>query len=143
MEIINETFKIDIYGFSGRAVNKDYVRTAFGLMDKMWQAVKTNNLKNKGLNVFVYEEDEQVFAGVELNDIPEQSIGLERKSITLTRYAYYKHIGSYNLIKQAGEKMRDELKNKGLDVTFPYVEIYGHWTSEESKLETELLMSLK
>ena len=143
MEIINENFILDIYGFSGRAVNKDYFRTAFGLMDKMWQTVKTNNLKNKGLNVFVYEEDEKVFAGVELIDVPEQNIGLERKSITLTRYAYFKHIGSYNLIKQAGEKMRDELKNKGLEVVFPYIEIYGHWTSDESKLETELLMCLK
>lgn len=143
MEIINENFNLDIYGFSGRAVNKDYVGTAFGLMDKMWQAVKTNNLKNKGLNVFVYEEDEKVFAGVELIDVSEQSIGLERKSITLTKYAYFKHIGSYNLIKQAGGKMRDELKNKGLEVAFPYIEIYGHWTSDESKLETELLMCLK
>ena len=143
MEIINESFNLDIYGFSGIAVNKDYVRTAFKLMDKMWQAVKTNNLKNKGLNVFVYEEDEKVFAGVELNDIPEQSIGLERKSITLSKYAYYKHIGSYNLIKQVGQNMRDELKNNGLETCLPYIEIYGHWTDDESKLETELLMCLK
>jgi hypothetical protein len=41
------TIKLDIYGFSGTAINKDYAGTAFKLMDKMWQAVKSNNLKNK------------------------------------------------------------------------------------------------
>ena len=143
MKIINEIFNLDIYGFSGLAVNKDYVGTAFKLMDRMWQTVKANNLKNKGLNIIVYEQDEKVFAGVELFDIPGQSTGLELKSIALTKYAYHKHIGSYNLIKQAGQNMRDELNNKGLDFTYPYIEIYGHWSNDESKLETELLICLK
>src|SRR6476660_7712233 len=110
VEVINENLMLDIYGFSGIAVNKDYVGTAFKLMDKMWQIVKSNNLKNKGLNIWVYEQNEKVFAGVELNDIPEHGIGLEQKSITLTKYAYYKHVGSYNLIKQVGQNMSDELK---------------------------------
>ncbi len=143
MKIINENFHIDIYGFSGIAANKDYVGTAFKLMDKMWQVVKSHNLKNKGLNIFVYEEGEKVFAGIELNDIPEDNAGLERKSITLTKYAYHKHIGSYGLIKNAGQNMRDEIKNKGLETCLPYIEIYGHWSNDESKLETELLMCLK
>ena len=143
MKIINEIFNLDIYGFSGLAVNKDYVGTAFKLMDRMWQTVKANNLKNKGLNIIVYEQDEKVFAGVELFDNPGQSTGLELKSIALTKYAYHKHIGPYNLIKQAGQNMRDELNNKGLDFTYPYIEIYGHWSNDESKLETELLICLK
>ena len=143
VEVINKNLMLDIYGFSGIAVNKDYVGTAFKLMDKMWQTVKSNNLKNKGLNIWVYEQNEKVFAGVELNDIPEHGIGLEQKSITLTKYAYYKHVGSYNLIKQVGQNMSDELKSKGFETIFPYIEIYGHWTNDETKLETELLMCLK
>lgn len=143
VEIINKNLMLGIYGFSGIAVNKDYAETAFKLMDKMWQTVKSNNIKNKGINIWVYEENEKVFAGVELNDIPEPNNGLQQKSITLTKYAYYKHIGSYNLIKQVGQNMRDELRSKGLETIFPYIEIYGHWTSDETKLETELLMCLK
>jgi effector-binding domain-containing protein len=143
MEIINESLNLNIYGFSGIAVDKDYVGTAFKLMGKMWEIVKSNDLKNKGLNIFVYEQNDKVFAGVELNDIPEPGTGLELKTITLTKYAYYKHIGPYNLIKRAGQTMRDELNAKGLEVALPYIEIYGHWTSDESKLETELLMNLK
>ena len=143
LEIINDPLRLNIYGFSGTAVNKDYSGTAFKLMDKMWQTVKLNNLKNKGLNIWVYEQDEKVFAGVELNDIPNHNTELQQKSITLTKYAYYKHIGSYNLIKQVGQSMRDELKSNGFETQLPYIEIYGHWTNDETKLETELLMRLK
>ena len=143
LEIINTSLSLNIYGFSGIAVNKDYTGTAFKLMDKMWQIVKSKNIKNKGLNIWVYEEDQRVFAGVELTDILNQDTGLEEKSITLLKYAYYKHIGPYQLIRQAGQKMTGELKEKGYETILPYIEIYGHWTNDETKLETGLLMSIK
>ena len=142
MEIVSANFNLDLYGFSGIATDNDYTGSAFRLMDKMWRTVKSNNLGNRGLNIFVYEPEEKVFAGVELYDIPEHSTGLEQKSITLNKYAYHKHVGSYSLIRKVGQNMRDELKNEGFVVTLPYIEIYGHWTSDESKLETELLMCL-
>ena len=143
VEIINEAFRLNIYGFSGIAINKDYAGTAFRLMDKMWQVVKSNSLKNKGLNVWVYEPNEKVFAGVELTDIPKHDTGLEQKTLSLLKYAYHKHVGPYNLIKQTGQIMIDELKKKGFETDLPYIEIYGHWTNDETKLETELLMCLK
>ena len=143
LEIINKALRLDIYGFSGIAINEDYAGTAFRLMDRMWQIVKSNNLKNKGLNIWVYEQDQRVFAGVELIDNPGQVTGLEQKSITLLKYAHFKHIGPYNLIKQAGQNMTDELKKNGYETILPYIEIYGHWTNDETKLETDLLMSLK
>jgi effector-binding domain-containing protein len=139
----NETLRLDIYGFSGIAINKDFSGTAFRLMDKLWQSVKSNNLINKGLNIWVYEQDQCVFAGVELNEIPVHDTGLEQKIITLVKYASYKHIGPYNLIKRAGQKMTDELKSKGHETILPYIEIYGHRTNDETKLETTLLISLK
>lgn len=143
VEVINKNLRLHIYGFSGTAANKDYAGTAFKLMNKMWQAVKSNHLKNKGLNIWVYEQEEKVFAGVELDDIPKTDIGLEQKTILLTNYALYKHIGSYNLIKQAGQNMREELMSKGYEITFPYIEIYGYWKKDENKPETELLMCIK
>jgi len=143
VEIINKPFILHIYGFSGVAVNKDYAGTAFKLMDKMWQVVRSETLKNKGLNVWLYEAGEKVFAGVELNDIPNQDTRLEQKNLSFSKYAYYKHVGPYNLIKQMGQIMRNELKKKGFEACLPYIEIYGHWTNDETKLETELLMCLK
>src|SRR6266511_1694231 len=143
VEIINKPFRLDIYGFSGAAINKDYAGTAFKLMDKMWQSVKENSLKDKGLNIWIYEPNEVVFAGVELEETPRQEIGLEQKSITLVKYAYCKHIGPYNLIKQTGKAMKDELRRRGYETDLPYIEIYGHWINDETKTEAELLMCLK
>ena len=77
VEIINKNFTLDIYGFSAIAVNKDYSGTAFKLMDKMWQTIKTKELKSKGINIWVYETNEKVFAGVELYDSPNHDTGLE------------------------------------------------------------------
>ena len=142
VEIINKNLALNIYGFSGIALNKDYAGTAFKLMDKMWQIVKSAGLKNKGINIWVYEPGEKVFAGVQLIDTPGDNTALEQKRINLVKYAYYKHIGPYNLIKKVGLNMQTELMNRGFEVVLPYVEIYGHWTNDEAKLETELLMSI-
>jgi effector-binding domain-containing protein len=143
VDIVEKNLRLDIYGFSGVAVNKDYSGTAFRLMDKMWQTVKTKELKNKGINIWVYEPNEKVFAGVELYDSSNRDTGLEHKAVDLPRYAYYKHVGPYSLLKKAGQNMIAELKTQGFDTILPYIEIYGHWTNDETKLETELLMCLK
>ena len=143
IDIITTDLRLTMFGFSGTAINKDYVGKVFELMDKMWQAVKSNGLENKGKNIWVYEPDDKVFAGVEVDDTPQQDTGMEQKNIHLSRYAYYKHIGPYQLIKQSGEYMTGELKNRGFEIISPYIEIYGHWTNDESKLETELIMAIK
>ncbi|HEV7781305.1 MAG TPA: hypothetical protein VGO58_08560 [Chitinophagaceae bacterium] len=93
VEIIKQNLTLDIYGLSGTAVNKEYAGTAFKLMDRMWQTVKAKDLKNKGINIWVYEANEKIFAGVELYDSPGPDTGLEHKTVDLPKYAWYKHIG--------------------------------------------------
>ena len=95
------------------------------------------------MNIWVYEPGDKVFAGVELDNSADSEYGLEVMKINIEKYAYYKHIGSYNLIKQAGRNMTNELNKQGYEIVLPYIEIYGHWASDESKLETELIMCLK
>lgn len=143
IEINNPELKLDVRGYSGTAINKNYIATGFSLMDKTWQTIRLNNLKHKGLNIWIYEPDEKVFAGVELEDNSKDDTGLEKKSIALVNYARYKHIGPYDKIKKAGENMKNELKSRGFEIEFPYIEIYGHWNNDETKLETELIMALK
>lgn len=143
IEIIAEKLQMDIYGLGGIATNKDYAGTAFRLSGKMWELVKANNLKSKGKNIWVYDSDDKVFAGVELDNSAGDNYGLEKISLRLVKYAYFKHIGPYNRIKHTGQNMTNELTRLGYEVKLPYVEIYGHWTRGETKLETELLMCLK
>jgi predicted transcriptional regulator YdeE len=109
----------------------------------MWKVVKGDSLKNKGLNIWVYDEDNTLFAGVELNEIPGEETGLEQKHIELLKYASYKHYGPYEQTTNATQIMMDELKQMGLETGWPYIEIYGHQNADESKPETELLVSIK
>jgi effector-binding domain-containing protein len=144
IEIITKSFQLDVHGFGSTATNKDYTATAFKLSGKMWEIIKAHKIKNKGMNIWVYETGDSVFAGVELENPPGiKNDWLEEKKINLEKYAYYKHIGPYNLIKQTGQEMTNELTRQGFEVILPYIEIYGHWTADETKSETELLMCLK
>jgi hypothetical protein len=54
IEIIDKPFTVELYGFSGVAVNRNFGETGMRLMNKMWGLVKSNQLKNKGVNVWVY-----------------------------------------------------------------------------------------
>jgi hypothetical protein len=144
VEVISEPLELNIHGFSATAAGKDYTGTAFSLSGRMWQVVKAHGLKNEGKNILVYEDHDRVFAGVKLLEDTDAHVhGLEPKLIRLEQYAYHKHIGPYGLIRQAGQAMRKELDGMGLAVMLPYLEIYGHWDQDESRLETELIMCLK
>jgi hypothetical protein len=122
VEIIDRPLTFILHGFSGIASNKDYAGTAFKLMSRLWQIVKSNNLKNKGFNIWVYEENEIVFAGVELIGVPKQHTVLEQKNITLLKYALYKHICPYHQIGKSVQQMTNELKSMGFETSLPYIE---------------------
>lgn len=141
IDIITEGLTLNLFGLQAIAINKDYAGTAFKLMGSVWQMVKEQGLKHKGKNIWVYEPEEKVFVGLELMEVPSDT-PLTQKEIRLNKYAYHKHFGPYHLIKTAGQNMVNELRAKGFETCLPYVEIYGHWTNDESKLETELFMSL-
>ena len=95
VEIINEPLTIELYGFGGVAANRNYGETGMRLMNKMWGLVKSNHLKNKGVNIWVYE-NQNMFTGVELYEPLENNPGLEFKKVTLLKYARCKHIGPYH-----------------------------------------------
>lgn len=144
IEIISNHLPLTIYGIGAVAVNKDYTGTAFKASGRMWDIIKMNGIKNKGRNIWVYEEGDKVFAGVELeeNTVPGNAL-LDKKELRLGKHAYYKHIGPYNRIKETGKAMTAQLIQQGFEVVLPSIEIYGHWTNDETKLETELLMCVK
>jgi hypothetical protein len=142
MYIIRENFHLELYGVSGVAVDQNWGKTGMGLMDTMWKEVKGRLLDNKGINVWVYEPGSKMFAGVELLAPPPADTFLESKKISLPKYLYYKHIGSYDNIKDSFAKVSEEAKKAGIKIGLPYLELYGHWTEDVSKLETEMLWSL-
>jgi hypothetical protein len=135
--------RLALYGFYGIAVDNNWAATGMNLMNKMWHQVKGHNLPNKGINVWVYEPGDKMFAGVELLAPPPPGTTLEYKELFLPAYVSYKHIGPYDKIKEAFPKLKAELEQRGIKHSLPYLEIYGHWTEDSSRLETELLWSLQ
>jgi effector-binding domain-containing protein len=143
LEIINKPFSVTLYGYSGKVLNKNYPGTGGPLMDAMWKEIQSKKIKNKGINYWVYEKDDMLFTGVEPDqDIPEDS-KMELKKIHLPEYAYWKHIGPYPKLKSAYDAMHTELEKRNIPFYFPFLEIYGHWTADENKLETEILFALQ
>ena len=142
LEIIDKPFHVTLYGFSGKVLNKNYSATGKPLMDAMWKAIKSNGIKNKGINYWVYDKNDMLFTGIELEQDPPADVKLESKMVNLSKYAYWKHIGPYTRLKEAYDGMHHELEKRSLNFYYPFLEIYGHWTNDETKLETEILFSL-
>ena len=142
LEIIDTPFSVTLHGYSGKVLNKNYAGTGSHLMDPMWKEIKSKRIKNKGINYWVYEKGEMLFTGVELDqDLPDES-KMESKTIYLPKYVRWKHTGPYTTLKQSYDGMHAELSKRNLNFFFPFLEVYGHWTPDESKLETDILFSL-
>ncbi len=142
IEIINQPKTLTLYGFSKvheehRSRGEEFLE----LLNQVWAEVSAKSLKSTGINHAVYFSD-VVFAALELKmpDVPDTI--LEKKVLTIQRYAYWKHIGPYSKLPDAWNKILSGIKELGLTPCWPQMEIYGHWNEDESKLETEILINL-
>jgi hypothetical protein len=122
---------------------KRFGEEIMSLLARVWPVLKGSDIPNDGVNRVVYDEGCTVFAGVVLGAGAEAIPGLERKAVRLTRYAAWKHVGPYHLIPVTGAAMTKALEAAGHRTGWPMVEVYGHWTSDESKLETKTFVALR
>lgn len=146
-EIRNVPIEYTIAGYSLRHdPAKRFGEEIMSLLNRVWPVVKSNAIPHDGINRVIYDEGCTVFAGVILGPGAEAipaSATLERKTVRLTRYAVWKHIGPYHLIGATAAAMTKALEAAGHRTGWPMVEVYGHWTNDESKLETETFVALR
>jgi effector-binding domain-containing protein len=136
------------YTIHGHSLRHDpaqkYGQEILSLLGLVWPVLKSNNIPNDGINRVVYDDCNTLFAGVILTTVTHPAAAtLERKTIHLTRYAYWKHIGPYHLIPATATAMTKALEAQGHKTGWPMIEVYGHWTNDESKLETETFVELR
>ena len=112
------------------------------LLGQVWTDVRENKLANTGINHAVYDCGDIVFAGLELTSPETIKTILVKQEFTFTKYAYWKHIGPYSELANAYNKVHAEITDLGCTATCPSMEIYGHWTDDDSKLETEIFISV-
>jgi len=112
-------------------------------MDRMWAEIRTRKIPNKGMNHWVYEPSNKIFVGVELDEDPAFATILERKPVSLPKYAYWKHTGPYSQIASVYKNIRAEIKARGFEESAYSVEIYGHDRGPKTAPEIEILVGLK
>lgn len=142
--IVNQSKAFVLFGFSQiHDPNEAYSKTIFGLLDKVWEEVRSHTLEHGGINHVVYEADGRLFAGIELFAAPHQDVALEKKTVMLQKYVYCKHIGPYSRLEDTYRSIRAAVEAAGERHEPPLLEVYGHWNADESKLETEIFYNLE
>jgi hypothetical protein len=68
--------------------------------------------------------------------------GLTRRRLDLGRHATITHVGPYRKLHAAWSALIEGLQAGGHQPGWPQLEIYGHWTPDEAKLETTLVVPL-
>ena len=109
----------------------------------MWKEIGAKGLKHRGFSHWVYDDRDILFTGVELEGPPDTETELALREIELSKYAYRKHIGPYSLLSKVHAEMHRELKSLGIEFRYPSIEKYGHFTEDESKLETDVFIAIK
>ena len=140
--IMNETKTFTLYGFSTvHDENKSYGEEIIALLNEIWP--KVGEMKHTGISHAVYDADDHLFAGIELISPHGADSILEKREICFQKYAYCKHIGPYSKFSDTYSRFHSSIEALGEQYTFPLMEVYGHWTDDESKLETEIYSTLK
>lgn len=139
---IRENLTLRLHGFSGAVENLKFGETGIALSNRMWDIVKKNNLPNNGINIWVYDDQSRMFAGVEITPAPSENFGMETRTLHFKKYASFTHVGPYQLLFEANEKMRQELTKRGIKYGPPSLEIYGHHYADPNKLETEIVYTV-
>lgn len=120
--------------------SQTYADEIINLLDYVWLAIKEQHLKHQGTNYALYSnKGNELFVGVEVTSPFRPSKDFEVKKIDLKKYAYGKHIGPYQHLPSTHAEIKKSLQAMGTLHGEPIIEIYGHWTEDASKLETEIL----
>ena len=141
VEIREEPVSFNLHGISGDVPDRNYAAAGFKLMEGLWPLIKENALTTTGLNYWVYNGCDRMSTCVELKD-GSTSDPFERVPVELGRYAYYKHVGPYDGLRQAYSAIDDAIASRGLTRSGVAVEKYGDWTEDASKLVTEVFVGL-
>jgi predicted transcriptional regulator YdeE len=120
--------------------SKSYGQEIKLLLDRVWPVLKAGSIPNKGISWVVYDGCARVFVGVEATVADPASVGLEQRTIELDQYAWVKHIGPVSRLGDAYVAIKKAIADHGVRGGQPQIEVYGHWTSDESKFETELII---
>jgi effector-binding domain-containing protein len=114
------------------------------LLDEVHAGVRWAGDGPKGRNVMVYLDDAPtVEVGVELDQPAELTGRLVRSALPAGTVATMVHRGPYGGLRDAHEEVRSWCAARAMALAGPRWEIYGHWSEDPAKLETEVYYLLR
>jgi effector-binding domain-containing protein len=117
-------------------------------LDQVYALAKTGAVQLDGQNVFFYQNVPDAPGEVDIAfgvGVKTPFIGSGQVQPTLLpagEVAVTTHLGSYSRLGEAHAAVVSSCRVNGLAVTGARWEIYGHWTSDESQLRTDVLYLL-
>lgn len=106
----------------------------------VWSKIPRPKSEWIGRNVAIYHHDGNLFVGVECSDENYQVAGLERRTITIHDHILYIQKGPYSKFPDSYDQITNVFKTNAWEWGYPFMEIYGHWEEDESKLIVEILI---
>jgi effector-binding domain-containing protein len=127
----------------GTAAHGEIPKVMIGLLDQVWPYIRGNGIAPDH-NVVIYrDEGTHLTAGVRVpDDTPEPPAPLVRATTPGGRAAHLRHVGPYSAIPSSVQELFASCAEQGLEVAEPMWEVYGDHTDDESKLVTDLYVSL-
>lgn len=135
----NERLEFNLWGLSAGVPQKQYGEVGLRLMNEMWRQLKSNSVRNAGVNHWVYLEDGRLFVGVEILEGDVAPPDFENLQFRLDRYLRHLHVGAYQLLPAVWQTLMSELSLQGERVSSPSLEVYGH-QSPDANLPPETII---
>lgn len=130
----------------GRASFEQLPNEIQRLVDVVYEGLKKAGVSRTGKNIVLYDDhsDEmEIEAGVEVSEPIKQGDSVVPSVLPSGAVAKTLHTGSYADLHKAHQAIKDWCEDKDPKLAGPNWEIYGHWSDDESKLETDVYYLLR
>lgn len=132
-----------------RVVVDEVPRTFRLYLDQVYEAARSGAIQLDGQNVFVYEsvpdqpDKADAAFGVGVKS-PFVTVGnVQPTGLPVGEVAMTTHWGSYAGLRAAHQAVIDWCRENGRQRTGTRWEVYGHWTEDESRLQTDVFHLLE
>jgi effector-binding domain-containing protein len=130
----------------GRASFEDLPKEIQRLIDVVYEGLKKAGVSRTGKNIVLYDDhsDEmEIEVGVEVSEPIEANERVVPSVLPSGAVAKTLHTGSYADLHKAHRAIQDWCEDNDQKLAGPNWEIYGHWSDDESKLETDVYYLLR
>jgi effector-binding domain-containing protein len=115
-----------------------------GLLDEVWAFLRQGTVAKVGHNVFLYKDDvPNVEIGVQVAGPFDRKGRVVPSATPAGQVATTVHRGSYAGLSVAHDAVHEWCRANGRRMVGSRWEVYGDWTDDESKLETEVFWLLE